>query len=362
LDLLLIFGADEIDETKLAELGAGYLIDQLKNPNSPYTKKIISEISKRYGQEVADQFTKEALGELVSLPMAFYKGFQWAWNNIKADKEHSFNVIVVDPPEEYTVTGEPIEDILYIGSQSDITSNSGEGNIQISLNKEGLGEYIGLFEIDTKDTTLSEEDFAGLSKIIINEKGKKTNNELQGEVFIEVYFTDEVTSNAYDLLLSDVGLSESLIKSYFNKLEYYNSKIENDHILLYGRGDLLESSFHNEINNTINITKEKIIGEYHYLGEYLELFDDTYTFNLTLGSFLNIPLKNTLTELNIPMNVETISPNTDKINGKYIWYETPSKIVINGKIDSGTPGFEFLLVILSILSILIIMLNRKIIA
>ncbi len=168
-----------------------------------------------------------------------------------------------------------------------------------------------------------------------------------------------MTSIAYDLLLSDAGLSESLIKSYFNKLEFHNSKIEEDHILLYGRGDLLESSFHNEINNTINISNEKIIGEYYYSGDYLELSNGYYTLNLSLGSFLNIPLKNTITELNIPMNVEKVSPNTDKIDGDYIWYETPSKILINGKIENGTPGYEFILALISILLISIIYIRRK---
>ena len=283
----------------------------------------------------------------------------WAWSNIKADAFHEFDVTVVDPPAEYTVTGEILPDSLYFGGLNDISSDSGTGDIQMTFDENGNGVYEGSFEIDTSKSSLSDTDFTELSKITITEKGSKTEEVIMGEATVDVYFTGEVSQGAYDLLLANTGFSETMLEPYFQNLSSFTSYIEDDHIVLKGEGILMASTFHDDVENLIVITEDKIVGNYSASGSYAEISGEDVLINMSFGPYLNVPLSNTELSIDSPYSISSVSPQPDSSNGILKWSQTPLQLFVEGKKTQETPGFEMILLISVLMFLLFILKIRK---
>jgi hypothetical protein len=361
MDIILLAAADELDETKLGEMGIGYLIGQLKDTNSRFHKAIVSKVTEKYGDAIAQKLSKELASELVELPMAFYKGLQWAWNNLNADAYHEFDITVIDPPSEYTVEGEPMEHSLYFGGIYDTSSTLGEGNITITIDNKGNGEYSAHYEINTKDTHLNDVDFSSISKIQITEYGEQQDDTVMGTVEIQLYFTDQASSKVYEYLLSDIGLTESIIQSYFTRLTSYEAALMDDHISITGSGILPTGSHEDEIENTMIITEETIQGNYYAKGTYTENSGNAMVFNASFGPRLNIPLSNTQLQITLPNEPKSISPAPDASSQKTLyWSQTPAEVFITANRVSQTPGFEIIVMLMAFILVAILLKKKTI--
>jgi hypothetical protein len=166
-------------------------------------------------------------------------------------------------------------------------------------------------------------------------------------------------SDLLDSLFENPGLIESIVESYFIKMDEFETQINNNFVTLIGSGELKSNLYDKEVDNTITITSKNITASYYSKGEYSEKVNNKLKANISFGPRINIPLKNTNLELIIPNEIESLTPNPNSNEGTYNWDQTPPEIKISAKLDSSTPGFEFLLTILSLLFTLIIIYVRK---
>ncbi len=135
-----------------------------------------------------------------------------------------------------------------------------------------------------------------------------------GNVTISLFLAPDAPAILYDYLLADIGFAESIMESYFTKMETYESRLVGDSIELRGIGELLSSTYTSEMDFNVRITEDKVYAEFYKKGRYAEKTDDGIVVDLNFGPRFNIPLDNTSLSIDLPYDVASVSPEPDYIN------------------------------------------------
>ena len=327
IEIILLATQGVISEEQLASHGVEIILEEMAE-NSAYRDAIIAKATEKYGKDIGKQLTKDLLKEIGSLATAVPQLLQWAWNNLKAPVSGYLEVNITDPPREYNVTGKSIPGPLFFGGLSNETAMIGEGNINITIEEDGRGEYHATYEISTPYTSLDEINFDIVSMLVVSKVGKRTSSVMKGNVTIYMYPTPDSTINLSKILLADTGFAESIVESYFVKMKNFESRLVGDHIELKGTGELQSSIYDDEVVINLTITKKKVNANFYQKGRYGEVTDSGIKVNISFGPRFNIPLNNTRLSISVPYDVVFVSPEPDYINPKLHWNQTPSHVTI----------------------------------
>jgi parallel beta-helix repeat protein len=333
---IILLAAQETD-VDLAGLGADVLLKEMAN-NPTFRKAIIARATKMFGEEVGKKLTAETIEKVGGIVLAVPQLLGWAWNNLKAPiGEQTLDVTVVDPPAEYVVSSEVIIGEFFFGGLDTTTSVLGEGTIDILLNEEGIGTCIRNYTISTPYTTLRDENFDVISKMIIDVVGERISSKMMGTVTLKIFPNEESAIELSRTLLADVGLSESIVESYFIQLVDFQASINDDFIQLQGSGEVQSSIFSDSIEYSMTITQRRVTAILILKGQYAEQLNGGIRSEINFGSSFNIPLSNTQLSITLPHEFVSASPEPDIIDMKYVWESTPTQLVVTSSSDNEAP-------------------------
>jgi hypothetical protein len=336
MDILLFAAYNNLDREKVEQEGAGYIIEMMitdsvfqRNLRSVVLDKLTEKYGKSQAAQVVADMTADWFSSISDLTVSFFKIGIWAWNNIKAPTGGSLEMTVVDPPQEYIVDGKIIPTSLYFGGETQETSLEGEGNITISLDESGTGVYQATFDVTTDYTILNNQDFTDISAYTVSIFGTRKDS-LEGTVTIRVFSNPNSSLNLTKELLSDNGITESFLESFFINMTSFNSNVVGGSIELVGSGELQSSIYDDEINITLIITETSVLAEFYLKGKYAQLFDNGIKLDAGFGPRFNIPLNNTYLIINTPLSNEEIyiSSEPDLRTQFQQWNSTPQQIIL----------------------------------
>ena len=321
----------------LASLGADVLLKEMAN-NPTYRKAIIARATKMFGEEVGKKLTAETIEKVGGIVLAVPQLLGWAWNNLKAPiGEQTLDVTVVDPPAEYIVSSEVSLGDLFFGAYDTTTSLLGEGNINLSLNEEGYGTCIRRYSISTPYTSLKDENFDVISKMTVDVVGERISSKMMGTVTLKTFPKEESAVELSRALLADVGLSESIVESYFIRMEDFQASIKDDFIQLQGSGEVQSSMFSDSIEYSMTITQRRVTATLIQKGQYAEQLNGGIRTEINFGPIFNVPLSSTQLSITLPHEFVSASPEPDTINTKYVWKSTPTQLVVTSSSDNEPP-------------------------
>jgi hypothetical protein len=335
IEIILLAAQDtDID---LAGLGADVLLKEMAN-NPTFRKAIIARATKMFGEEVGKKLTAETIEKVGGIVLAVPQLLGWAWNNLNAPiGEQTLDVTVVDPPAEYLVSSEVSFGDLFLGGLDTTTSLLGEGNIDLSLNEEGYGTCIRRYSISTPYTSLKDENFNVISKMIVDVVGERISSKMIGTVTLKIFPKEESAIELSRILLADVGLSESIVESYFIQMVDFHASINDDFILLQGSGEVQSSIFSDSIEYSMTITQRRVTATLIQKGQYAEQLNGGIRSEINFGPNFNIPLSNTQLSITLPHEFVDASPEPDIIDMKYVWESTPTQLVVTSSSDNEPP-------------------------
>jgi hypothetical protein len=274
--------------------------------------------------------------------------FNWAWNNGKAPVGGEFIVSLVDPPDEYTTEMVMAKSPLVFTSSTMKASNSGVGKIEFEIADDGLGDYNATYEISTKDTSMDLSVFDAISILSVSVDGKRDSSHMKGNVKIDVSSASGKGIELVKTFLAYNHLSESLVESYFSRMEDFETNLAGDHIEFTGKGVLLASEYDDEIKSKLIITKDKTIANFLERGRYAESVDEGLRLALNFGPRLEVPLERTSLKIILPGELISSEPDPDSNEHPLYWEMTPSQVII---LSRGGGGISLLLVIFPLLLI-----------
>jgi hypothetical protein len=313
-----------------------YILDKVLSDDN-FKTAVIDLAKQKYGEEIGEALATTLAKEALALPkvaLAAWKISCWAVFNWGAPTSGTFTVTVADPPDEYTVSGEPLVEPLFFGGLSNVTSSMGAGTQFLSLNEQGEGEYRATYEINTSYTSLNDTDFDLLSLMTITETGKRNASVMEGNVTIRIYPMPDSVINLSKIFLADTGFAESLVESYVVDLERFESRLAGDHIELRGRGELHASSYDDELDITTVITEETVNATFYQRGRYAAVTGGRFQANISFGPRFNIPLNNTQLTIAVPYENMSVSPSPDYTDAQLHWDETPAQVHISFSLPS----------------------------